>query len=903
MIVENFFNEYQKLIHSGEKLEFLHKSLKEANNDERISKIIHCLIALEDNYINSSNINNSGNIVEFCREYFTDSSNDITWWLFTEGVIYLKLGKYNLDNCLKAEELFEKFLIESKLKQKPSFYLFYLGHVAYQIGNLENDIINSEKMLNKALDCFNEIIHEYTSLEDSYKAIIYNMLGNIHIKLENLCDNPKIYNISEEYYSEAIKLNSKFPFPYNGLGNIYRERGNYAEAIEKYIAATNYDKDFVYPWNYMGDCFRHLEKYEIAYRCYEHAMNICKDKSVIYPIYGLGRIYYELGNRNNNNEKYYKKAIEYFEDIIEKSIKYIPQIRFTLKDLGGVYQKLGRYFDAINAYKKILDNNLFNKQRNYEEFIEESITTCKEKINLIEKCSLPTDETENNPLDYVMCKIYEQGIEKRVNDMKESFDVNFLRREKIGIEKFNEIKNKCSDSPILSKFIEDSIKNGSTTFLHILRRWNSYTPIINNSRGGGYYLKVNDIGIIIDPGFNFIKSFKEAKHKFSDIDIILLTHSHDDHTSDLESILNMQYRYNSSLEKTVLPREVAKECRKTSEEVKKDKKMESIINKRYSDQKKKLVLYTSQGVFSKFSGILKKGFLQVHENNYFDIIKNSKDGFIKDSKDDYIKNDIFLKILNVGDKVFINNGITIHAIKANHKDLNDNRLCLGFVIELDDTIIVYTGDTGWYDKENKESLQKQYEYIKENNTKSKKIVLIAHLGGFNKDENNYWYKEIMNIENEEMYYDNHLGRIGLVKLVQALMPDICIISEFGEEFNGIRIKIAEIFQKAFEFSGHNVKFIPGDIGLLINLEKKTLKDKEIYSPKIKVISAIDFKNKTIIYDYVDPENVAFGEYRDQNSLFYYKKDSNIIESDCIQAFIDGFIDDNEVNNSFLKLDF
>ena len=49
--------------------------------------------------------------------------------------------------------------------------------------------------------------------------------------------------------------------------------------------------------------------------------------------------------------------------------------------------------------------------------------------------------------------------------------------------------------------------------LIILRKWNSYTPILPPSReeylnkGGGYFLRIGETGIVLDPGYNFIESY------------------------------------------------------------------------------------------------------------------------------------------------------------------------------------------------------------------------------------------------------------------------------------------------------------------------------------------------------------------------------------------------------------
>lgn len=89
-----------------------------------------------------------------------------------------------------------------------------------------------------------------------------------------------------------------------------------------------------------------------------------------------------------------------------------------------------------------------------------------------------------------------------------------------------------------------TIKSDSN-FLVVLRRWNSFTPKIPNRErgksGGGYFLVWKGKGIVIDPGFDFMDNFDREGYSIRDIDAIVLTHAHTDHTADLESMLNLLY--------------------------------------------------------------------------------------------------------------------------------------------------------------------------------------------------------------------------------------------------------------------------------------------------------------------------------------------------------------------------
>ena len=87
--------------------------------------------------------------------------------------------------------------------------------------------------------------------------------------------------------------------------------------------------------------------------------------------------------------------------------------------------------------------------------------------------------------------------------------------------------------------------------LKIIRKWNSSTPLYSQSGslGGGYYMTLMNgkkelKGIVIDPGYNFLEIFREQRLGILDIDAIIITHDHDDHSEAIEGILSLVSKYN-----------------------------------------------------------------------------------------------------------------------------------------------------------------------------------------------------------------------------------------------------------------------------------------------------------------------------------------------------------------------
>lgn len=92
-------------------------------------------------------------------------------------------------------------------------------------------------------------------------------------------------------------------------------------------------------------------------------------------------------------------------------------------------------------------------------------------------------------------------------------------------------------------------------YLYIMRRWSSINPALPRPaafriRGGGYFLTFKEKGIAVDPGINFIENLYSEGFSISDIDYIIVTHDHIDHTADIDSILSLVYKKNKLIAKS-----------------------------------------------------------------------------------------------------------------------------------------------------------------------------------------------------------------------------------------------------------------------------------------------------------------------------------------------------------------
>ena len=95
-------------------------------------------------------------------------------------------------------------------------------------------------------------------------------------------------------------------------------------------------------------------------------------------------------------------------------------------------------------------------------------------------------------------------------------------------------------------------------------------------------------------------------------------------------------------------------------------------------------------------------------------------------------------------------------------------------------------------------------------------MLVAHLGGVKP-------KEVYTpgpATDASRLYDNHLGVVGMVRLLEALaLPrPLAVISEFGEELGPLRRDLVEAIESALARAGAATQCIAADVGTHVSFE-------------------------------------------------------------------------------------
>ncbi|MCK4997669.1 tetratricopeptide repeat protein [Candidatus Pacearchaeota archaeon] len=650
--------------------------------------------------------------------------------------------KFSSGRFEEVRNLIQEGLSRAKERDDKSYIEFFLGELDNLNENQESAIFHLEEAVR--LDPKNPLFLRNL-------GITYSLSGNTEKAID--------------LFNKALEIKTDDYQSLREKGVVLGKLGKVSEAIQLFNKALDIKHDDYQSLRFKGVALSKLGDEKEAIRLFDEALRIIPDGYQSFRTKGVALS--KLGDE--------KEAIKMFD----KALDIKPDDFQSLREKGLSLSKLEEEKEAINFFDKALEikpddwDTCISKANTFEHFNKKE--EAKKIFKLLhEKIDKIQDEEIINLINFKI-EFFEKKETEKPSDILYELIIAFQEKE----DNFFKSMGKIENSYKLFINNERSIPEGFPSFLSILRKWNSYTPILpsekGDNKGGGYFLYHSGKGIVIDPGFNFIDNFYQEGFKVADIDAVLITHAHNDHTVDLESILTLINELNK-LNKKNIEDSVREEMKD-----KRENEIKNEMENRIKEQQKRIDLFLNVGTFMKYSGWLK----------------------LKDSEE--INNVTVLQPNTTYKLTKDYNGITIHTTKAKHDEVIDNKYAIGFILDIEGVNKVgFTGDTGW-DWENDGSIVEPFD-------KHKPKLVVAHLGSIKRKEFKY-IKATNDEEKNECFYENHLGLLGIGKFLDKVEPNLSIISEFGEELRRFRKEIAHGIGKVLELN-----CLPGDIGLHIRLK-------------------------------------------------------------------------------------
>ena len=321
--------------------------------------------------------------------------------------------------------------------------------------------------------------------------------------------------------------------------------------------------------------------------------------------------------------------------------------------------------------------------------------------------------------------------------------------------------------------------------LTILRKFSSTLPrvplneeedLARQSFGGGYFLQWGGYGLVIDPGFNFIENFGKYTHlTVANIDGVLLTHAHSDHTHDFEPLVDLVYERNR----------------------------QGILADGDDYARKRIDVYLNPTAYGKFAGMLSRVKCEKSDDCPVEGVTE-----LDRKKPIELSNYLNQHVL------------TVYPQKAEHKD-NYGSDCMGVKVELLDPLnpsdvrwtIGITSDSGWFD-----GMVKAYSGVD---------LLIPHVGFIRPSHieaaKNGDAAKLESMVGEKDWGNTHLGLPGAFWLVKEVGPTLAILSEFNYQAGDTDLRLfaadaVEELSGRYEEGGWNgPRCLAGTLGLSVEL--------------------------------------------------------------------------------------
>lgn len=379
-----------------------------------------------------------------------------------------------------------------------------------------------------------------------------------------------------------------------------------------------------------------------------------------------------------------------------------------------------------------------------------------------------TEDPENTSLGTAVRKHLIEGKNPIVNNLIADIEINDLLSPESSLRRW--VTGTATAVVERKKDLKEGYASRRERFLSYprfiaARKWNSWTPNLprNTSaialkKGGGYFVSDGQFNLCIDPGYGFMQMLY-SYHGITvmDLDGILITHDHQDHSSELQNILSLRHVYNIT--------------------------------------KNKLKIYLNGSTYYLFerwityyNPLFDKGYPQIlldgTEVNLGGMTVKCKGMF----HDEII------------DKIHDTNEETKKIISA----------AIGLDINIRTTSgceirIAIPGDTSFPETDGDISAVANFY--------GKPDIASIHVGSLEPA-----WVEKPKVEASKIVYGKnaHLGLVGAIRMLKLLQPRIGILTEFGEELDegDNRLTLAEIIKEAL-YKQKNTTIIPGDANLEI----------------------------------------------------------------------------------------
>jgi len=486
-------------------------------------------------------INRDSEALDAVNKAIEINPNDNEAWI-SKGRLLGYLGRYD-----ESIEAFDKLL---EIEPNDTHALVHKGETLQIMGKSDNAL----KIFNNALKiepndayllaCKAETLQAMERYDDSLKAFnealkIEPDFVDVLFRKALLLIRLKSYQAASKALDAALILKPDYTDAWYEKSSVLLHEKRFDETITASDEVLKLNPNNVNAWANKGTALLNLRRLNDALDAFDHAIQLAPD---FIDAWGRKAGILALMER-------YDEAL----DACTKTLKLKPDLGPILQLKTMIFLNLNRFDDALRSANV---NIKLNPGDGHALLFKASILLKINKLPEALKCVNESEglfriaqdlEAEQSARSLITS--LNNRIQEKSSKTKPSIETEIIRNistlfTKKGKEDpfFSISKRERDNSEYFNK--KRTIQQDDAFFV-VLRRWNSFTPSIpkkiRTGKGGGYFLVWKGKGVVIDPGFDFLENFDDAGFSIDDIDAIVLTHAHTDHTADLERLLCLKH--------------------------------------------------------------------------------------------------------------------------------------------------------------------------------------------------------------------------------------------------------------------------------------------------------------------------------------------------------------------------
>ena len=326
-------------------------------------------------------------------------------------------------------------------------------------------------------------------------------------------------------------------------GTVLSGKGEHDEAVKAYRNALD-DPKFDTPgkaWNNLGNSLSKKGEHDEAITAYRKALDDPKYDTPGKAWTGIGIV---LAGKGEHDE-----AITAYRNALDDPKYDTPG--YAWNNLGNALSKKGEHDEAITAYRKALDDPKYDTPAKVWTNLAQALAKLGNQGEAEKAFNEALNSADPQGSDHARARLGLRLLKAKIEPKALSpDDLALVAKPPAGAET-DQIEDgivaaiRAAGDTQYDKYLKERKDSNRDDTLSILRGWSSAVTLLEGSprrwRGGGYFLKWKGYGIVIDPGFDFLRNFHDAGYHGREIDAVIVSHHHSDHNADLKAIDDLCY--------------------------------------------------------------------------------------------------------------------------------------------------------------------------------------------------------------------------------------------------------------------------------------------------------------------------------------------------------------------------